>query len=132
MPLYVQIVNNEVKQCWDTLPPDGVGNNGWKNAVEVRPNITEHRQEYTAHSFDITKDPVQIVYGISDIKVDDRKAGMKVAAGMAYRQEMQKQMQMMDPMAYDPVKLQTVKDSIAPKVAAIEAATTHDELDTLM
>ena len=130
MPLYVQIVNNEVKQCWDTLPPGGVGNNGWKNAVEVRSNIIEHRQEYTAHTFDLTKDPVEIVYNVIDITVDDRKVGMKMNANTALQQEMQKQM--MNPMAYDPVKLQEAKDSVAPKVAAIEAATTHDELDALM
>ena len=130
MPLYVQIVNNEVKQCWYTLPPDGVGNNGWKNAVEVRPNIIAHRQDYTAHTFDLTKDPVEIVYNVVDITVDDRKVGMRMNANTAFQQEMQKQM--MDPTAYDPVKLQAAKDSIALKVAAIDAATTHDDLDALI
>ena len=130
MSFYVQIVNNEVKQCWDTLPPGGVGNNGWKNAVEVRPNIIAHRQTYTAHTFDLTKDPVEIVYNVIDITVDDRKVGMRTNTNMAFQQEMQKQT--MDPMAYDPVKLQEAKDSIAPKIAAIDAATTHDDLDALI
>lgn len=130
MPLYVQIQNNEVKQCWDTPPPDGVGNNGWKNAVEIRPAIIPYRQDYTAHIFDLTKDPVEIIYNSFDISVADRKIGMKSNAETGYQQEMQNQM--MDPMTYDPVKLQAAKDSIAPKVAAIEAATTHDELDALM
>ena len=130
MPLYVQIVNNVVKQCWDTPPPDGVGNNGWKNAVEVRPNIIANRQDYTAHTFDLTKDPVEIVYNVVDITVDDRKVGMRMNANAAFQREMQKQM--MDPTAYDPVKLQEAKDSVAPKIAAIDAATTHDDLDALM
>jgi hypothetical protein len=42
------------------------------------------------------------------------------------------QKQMNDPTAYDPVKLQAAKDAVAPKIAAIEAATTHDELDALL
>ena len=37
-----------------------------------------------------------------------------------------------DPSKYDPVALQAAKDEIAPKQAAIEACTTHDELDALM
>ena len=76
MPLYVQILNNEVKHCWDSLPPCGVGNDGWKNAVEVRPSITPHRQDYTSHVFDVTTDPVQIVYGIRDIAVNELDALM--------------------------------------------------------
>ncbi len=126
--LYVKVVNNEVTQCWDTQPP--AGESGWRSAVEVRPAIIAHRQGYTAHTFDLSTDPVGIVYGTYDITVADRKAGMKMNASMGYQQEMQKQM--MDPMAYDPVKLQAAKDAVAPKVAAIEAATTHDELDALM
>ena len=130
MPLYVQIQNNEVKQCWDTPPPVGVGNDGWMNAIEVRPAIIPHRQDYTAHTFDLTKDPIEIVYNVVDISVADRKVGMKANAEMAYQQEMQNQM--MDSMAYDPIKLQAAKDSISPKISAIEFATTHDELDALM
>ena len=130
MALYVQIVNNEVKQCWDTLPPAGVGNDGWKSAVEVRPAITAHRQGYTAHTFNLTTDPVQIVYGTYDISVADRKNGMKANANIGFQQEMQKQMN--DPAAYDPAKLQAAKNAIAPKITAIEAAATHDELDALL
>ena len=44
MTHYVQVVGNEIKQVWDTPPSEGVGNNGWRNAVEVRPAITAHRQ----------------------------------------------------------------------------------------
>ena len=130
MTHYVQIVNNEVKQCWDTLPPAGVGNDGWKNAVEVRPAITAHRQGYTAHRFDLNTDPVQIIWDTYEISVDDRKGGMKQNANSGFQQEMQRQMN--DPSTYDPAKLQAANDAVAPKIAAIEAATSHDDLDALM
>jgi hypothetical protein len=126
--LYVKVENDVVTKCWDTQPP--AGESGWRSAVEVKPEITAHRQGYTAHTFDLSTEPVGIVYGVYDIEVDDRKNGMKMGAAMAYQQEMQTQM--MDPMAYDPVKLQAAKDAVAPKIVAIEAATTHDELDALM
>jgi len=130
MALYVQVIDNEVKQCWDSLPPDGIGNNGWKNAVEVRPSIKAHHQGYTAHVFNLETDPVQIVYGTYEIEVADRKNQMKANANFGFQQEMRKQMN--DPSTYDPAKLQAAKDAVAPKIAAIEAATSHDDLDALM
>jgi hypothetical protein len=130
MTHYVQVVGNEVKQVWDTPPAEGVGNNGWKNAVEVRPAITAHRQGYTAHRFDLTTDPVQIIWDTYDIPVADRKAGMIANANMGFQMEMQRQA--MNPANYDPAALAAAQAAIAPKVAAINAATTHDDLDALL
>ena len=130
MSLFVQIVAGAVVQCWDTPPPDGVGNNGWKNAVEIRPNITANRQGYTAHTFDLSTDPVQIVYGTFDISVDERKGGMKANAGFEFQRVIQEQAR--DPSKYDPAAVAAAQAAIAPKILAIDAATSHDELDALM
>jgi hypothetical protein len=130
MTHYVQVVGNEVKQVWDTPPAEGVGNNGWKNAVEVRPAITAHRQGYTAHRFDLATDPVQIIWDTYNITVADRKAGMIANANMGFQMEMQRQA--MNPANYDPAALAAAQAAIAPKVAAINAATTHDDLDALL
>ena len=130
MTHYVQVVGNEVKQVWDTPPAEGVGNNGWKNAVEVRPAITAHRQGYTAHRFDLATDPVQIIWDTYNITVADRKAGMIANANMGFQMEMQRQA--MNPANYDLAALAAAQAAIAPKVAAINAATTHDDLDALL
>jgi hypothetical protein len=127
MSLYVRIENGEVKDCWDT-PPDN--REGWKNAIEVKPTITLHRQYYTAHTFDITKDPVEIVYGVGDVTVADRKEQMKQQAQMVFNRLFREQAE--NPSTYDPVALQAAKDAVAPKQAAIDACTTHDELDALL
>ena len=127
MSLYVRIENGEVKDCWDT-PPDG--RPGWKSAIEVKPAITPHRQYYTGHTFDLTKDPVEIVYGVADVTVDSRKEQMKQQAGVAFNILFRQQAQ--NPSTYDPVALQAAKDGVAPKQAAIDACTTHDELDALI
>ena len=127
MSLYVRIEDGEVKDVWDT-PPDS--RPGWKNAIEVRPTITPHRQNYTGHTFDLTKDPVEIVYGAVDVTVDGRKEHMKQQAAMAFNNLFIQQAE--NPSTYDPVALQAAKDSIAPKQAAIDACTTHDELDALI
>lgn len=130
--LYVQVVNGEVKQCWDTVPPEGVGNNGWKNAIEVRPAIIPNRQGYTAHTFDLTKDPVEIVWGTFDITVDERKSGMKSNAGFEFQRIAQEQAQAaVNGGVYDAAAVAAAQAAMTAKQAAIDACTTHDELDAL-
>jgi len=129
MALYVQVVNNQVVQCIDTTPPEPVGTAGWFNAVEVRPSIVANRQGYTAHTFDTTKNPVEIVYGTFDIAVDDRKAGMIQNANFAVSQLLQQMAR--DPSTFDAAKVATEQATAQSKIAAIEAATTHDELDAI-
>lgn len=128
MALFVRIQNNAVTDCWDTPPP--AGQDGWKSAVEVRPAITAHRQGYTAHTFDLSTDPVQIVYGTYDISVDDRKNGMKANAGFAF--QMVVNQQALNPETYDAAAIETARQAMVAKQAAIEAATTHDQLDVLL
>jgi hypothetical protein len=128
MSLHVRIQNNKVTDVWDTLPP--ANEDGWKDAIEVRPEIIPHRQGYTAHVFDITKTPVEIVYGTFDITVEERKSGMISNASFSYQQVMQEQAR--DPLKYDPQAVAAAQAAVAPRVALIEAATTHDELDALM
>ena len=130
MTHYVQVLNGEVKQVWDTPPNEGVGNNGWKNAVEVRPAITAHRQGYTAHRFDTSTDPVQIIWDTFDISVADRKNGMKSGAGFEFQQVVNQQAR--NPETYDAAAIETARQAMITKQAAIEAATTHDQLDALL
>ena len=127
MSLNVRIENGEVKDVWDT-PIDS--REGWKSAIEVKPAITPHRQYYTGHTFDLTKDPVEIVYGVADVAVADRKEQMKQNAQMAFNRLFREQAE--NPSTYDPVALQAAKDAVAPKQAAIDACTTHDQLDALL
>lgn len=90
MSLFVQVVNEEVKQVWDTQPP--AGEEGWKSAVEVKPDLTAERQVYDGHTFDISVDPVQIVYAVRDLTVDERKGSLIGAAQAAYRTVVQAEM----------------------------------------
>jgi len=127
MSLYVQIVDNQMAQCIDTMPPAPIGTDGWKNAVEMRLAITAHRQGYTGHTFDLTSDPVQIVYETYDITVDERKSGMKSNANFAVQQLLQVGVENIDLEA-----IAAAKAEISVKQAAIDACTTHDELDALL
>ena len=129
MTHFVQILNGEVKQVWDTAPSEGVGNNGWKNAVEVRPAITAGRQGYTAHRYDLNTNPVQIIWDTYDISVADRKGGMSSNAGFEFQQVVNQQAR--NPATYDAAAIETARLAMVAKQAAIDACTTHDQLDAI-
>ena len=60
MSLYVRVIDGEVIQVWDTPPPER--ETGWRAAVEVRPEITDGREAYDGHTFDLTSDPVDCLW----------------------------------------------------------------------
>ena len=130
MSLFAKVVNDEVTQVWDTQPP--AGESGWKSAVEVKPAITANRQSYDGHTFDVSVDPVQIVYAVKDITVDDRKGSLIGAAKGTYSQVANEQARLeAEDASGDTAAVSTAKDVKDASIAAINACTTHDELDAL-
>ena len=129
MALYVQVVNGQMAQCWDTTPPVPVGQDGWKNAVEIKPTPTPYRQGLNGPVYDCSKDPVEIVWTVFDIAVADRKVGMIANANFAVSQLLQGMSR--DPSTFNADTIHTAQADAATKIAAIEAATTHDELDAI-
>ena len=133
MSLFVQVVNEEVKQVWDTQPPAGEA--GWKSAVEVKPDLTADRQTYDGHTFDISVDPVQIVYAVRDLTVDERKGSLIGQAQATYRTavqaEMNKEIDEFPSTQYDAAAVAAAQDTYEARVTAVNAATTHDEVDAL-
>ena len=73
---------------------------------------------------------MQIIWDTYDFTVDERKGTMRMHAQAAFMTELN--LQRVDAMAYDPAKLLALKEAIAPRIAAIDAATTHEELDALL
>jgi hypothetical protein len=130
MSLFVKVENEEVTQVWDTQPPEG--EYGWKSAVEVRPEITDGKQIYTAHTFDLTADPVQIVYGVENLTVAQRKQGLIGQANSEYQQVANEQTQLeVTDASGDAAAVSTAKDAKDASIAAINGCTTHAHLDAL-
>jgi hypothetical protein len=131
MSLFVKVENDEVTQVWDTQPP--LDEAGWKSAIEVRPDITDGKQIYTAHTFDLTADPVEIVYGVEDLTIAQRKEGLIGQANSEYQQVANEQTQLeVTDASGDAAAVSTAKDVKDASIAAINACTTHDELDALV
>ena len=130
MSLFVKVENEEVTQVWDTPPPAGEA--GWQSAVEVRPSITDGKQIYTAHTFNLTVDPVQIVYGVENLTVAQRKEGLISQAKSTYQQVANEQTQLeADDASGDAAAVSTAKDAKDQNIGAINACSTHEDLDGL-
>tara|TARA_R110002110_G_scaffold84266_3_gene218959 strand:+ start:1663 stop:2061 length:399 start_codon:yes stop_codon:yes gene_type:complete len=130
MSLYVRVIDGEVIQVWDTPPPER--ETGWRAAVEVRPEITAGRESYDGHTFDLTSDPVEIVYGVRDLTVDDHKGSSINKIKYEYERVADEQTQLElygDGMDMDIlIAAKTAKDA---KLVDINACTTHDDIDAL-
>lgn len=130
MSLFVKVVNEEVREVWDTQPPAGEAN--WYAAIEVRPEITDGKQIYTGHTFDLTTDPVQIVYGVNNLTVDQRKSNLISKAKGAYQEVANDQTRLeTEDGSGDAAVLSEAKNVKDTKITAINACTTHDQLDNL-
>ena len=126
MSLYVRIENGEVKNCQDKTDDKP----GWKSAVEVRPTIIPHRQVHSNHIFDLTKDPVEIIYLIEDVEVNLRKDTLKSKSEFLFNQIVQIQ-GVLDKSQYNAEAIETARQQMNTKIASIDACTTHDQLDAL-
>mgnify|MGYP003654428564 FL=1 len=130
MSLFVKVENEEVTQVWDTQPP--AGESGWQSAVEVRPSITDGKQVYTGHTFDLSADPVQIVYGVQDLTIAQRKEQLIGKAKSAYQQVANEQTRLeTDDGSGDAALVSDAKDAKDQNIAAINACSTHADLDGL-
>jgi len=130
MSLFVKVVNEEVREVWDTQPPAGEAN--WYAAIEVRPEITDGKQIYTGHTFDLTTDPVQIVYGVNNLTVDQRKSNLISKAKGAYQEVANDQTRLeTEDGSGDAAVLSEAKNVKDTKITAINACTTHDQLENL-
>jgi hypothetical protein len=128
--LFVKIINDAVAQVWDTQPPAGEA--GWKSAIEVRPIIDFTRFCYTQHTFDLAKDPVEIVWGTREITVDERKGAMQGTARSEYERIANEELRKdIDGGDSDVAVVQAASAAYKAKVAQIDAATTHEELDAI-
>jgi hypothetical protein len=133
---WIQVKNGEVKQVWDYAPDASrrAAESGWREAVEVKPDLVDNREIITTHSFDLDADPAQIVWAKRELTVDERKGALIGQAKAEFQQvvDAQLQVEMADDDAsgdLDAVSAaKAVKDA---RIAAINAATTHDEVDAL-
>ena len=133
---WIQVKNGEVKQVWDYKPDASrmAAESGWRAASEVKPDLVDNREIMTTHSFDLDADPAQIVWGKRELTVDERKGALRSQANAEFQAVVDAEVaiEMADDDASGDLEAvsaaKAVKDA---RIAAINAATTHDEVDAL-
>jgi hypothetical protein len=132
--LNIKIVDGQVKEVWDNPPPEG--EEGWVQAVEVYPELIPHRQIYNGHTFDLTKDPVEIVWAVRDVSVEERRDSLKGHAAFLFKEvvkkEMDKEVDNFPETQYNAGTVDAARIEFENKVNALDACTTHEELDALL
>jgi uncharacterized small protein (DUF1192 family) len=131
----VRVQDGKVTDVWDTPAPEG--QSGWSEAVEITPDLTPNREILTTHHIDITKNPIEIVWGKRDLTVEERKDSLIGQANFTVTM-LENQLQMAtnmnntDRIAELTAEIATATAARDTKVAAVNAATTHEEVDALM
>lgn len=130
---WVRVEDGKVKDVWDTTPDNRPG---WKEAVEIHPDISgRDREIITGHTIDITKTPVEIVYSKRDVSAQERIDSYVSHARIEYEmvvreQEMRKNLNNPE-MPFDQDAIDAAAATRDARIAALEACTTHDEIDAL-
>jgi hypothetical protein len=131
---WIRVQGGKVTQVWDTQPPVET-ESGWKEAIEIHPDLVPNREYVTHHTIDHNKTPAEIIWHKTELTVDDRKGGLIGAAKGEFQrvvnEETQKQLGDNPAEVYDPAAVEAAKVAMEAKIVAVNAATTHEDLDAL-
>jgi hypothetical protein len=134
---WIRVKNGQVTDVWDYRPSDDklAKEPGWREAVEVHPDIVPNREIYTTHHFNIDAEPAQIVWGSREVSVEERQEMLISAQKAAYtavvNAEAAKEVNDNPDDFYDAAVAAAAKATRDANIVAITAASTHDELDAL-
>jgi hypothetical protein len=131
MAKYIRVENNEVVECLDYLPPNASGD--WREAIEIDPEMTIGRQIRGTHSFDLTKTPVEIVWSVIDLTIEERKqtllAKLELISYKIVHDELIKEF---DGQSSDFALVQSSIDAYRQKRSGLLALETHEEIDAFV
>jgi hypothetical protein len=132
----VRVQNGQVTDVWDTPAPEG--QDGWSPAVEITPDLTENREIITTHTIDITKNPIEIIWSKRELTVDERKGSLISQANFAVTM-IESQIEMKKDIPDFAGEVATLEEQLPSarttrdaRVAQVEAAVTHEDVDALM
>jgi hypothetical protein len=134
---WIRVKNGQVKDVWDYKPSaDKLASEpGWREAVEVMPDLVANREMMTTHHFNIDVEPAQIVWGKRDIEVDERKDGLRGSAKAEFKAvvdaEVAKETDQYPETQYDAAVVDAARVVFEARMDEIAAATTHEAVDAL-
>ena len=131
MATHVRIENNEVVECLGYLP-NRPGD--WREAIDIEPTLNPTRQIRGSHTFDISKNPVEIVWGVIDLSPEDRRMTIRnkliAELKIKVREEMDKEFT--DGDVANMTLVNSLMEQIRSKNQEIDALVTHEQIDEYM
>jgi len=134
---WIRVKNGQVTDVWDYKPSaDKLASEpGWREAVEVMPDLVPNREMVTTHHFNIDVEPAQIVWGKRDIEVEERKDGLRAQAKAEFKvvvdAEVAKETDQYPETQYDAAVVDAARVVFEARMDAIDAAVTHEDVDAL-
>jgi hypothetical protein len=130
MSKYVRVENDQVVECLDYLPANHQGD--WREAVDVIPSLIPFKQIQGPHSFDISKTPVEIVWSVIELTLDERKQTIFNMTTADLQNQIEKQLNKDLSNPSENINFQLVEslvNQIRSKKFEIDAIQTHEEMD---
>jgi hypothetical protein len=132
---WVRVENNAVVECLDYNPQR---EGDWREAVHAPINLIPNRQVLDGHWFDTSKTPVEIVWNVKDVTVEDRRQSVFQNLTSSLTQSLDEEFQK-EKICYCSDHTGCCTDTIREKLDMIKqkrdeilALSTHDEIDQYM
>ena len=108
---------------------------GWREAVEIIPDLVPNREIMTTHQINIDVEPAEIVWSKRELEVGERKDGLVSVAKAAFKAvvdaEIAKETDQWPETQYDAAVVEAARAVYEVRRNAIEAAVTHEDVDAL-
>lgn len=134
---WIRVVDNNVLEVWDHKPSQEIldSQSGWREAVQITPEIDPMREYINGHVIDIIPVPAEIRWLVAYLTVDDRKGMLIGRADFNYQQvittEMNKEIDPDPDSHMDMAVVQAANTAYTARVAQVNACTTQEELDAI-
>ena len=134
---WIRVKNGKVTDVWDYKPSAEklASESGWREAVEIMPDLVANREIMTTHQINIDVEPAEIVWSKRELEVDERKDGLRLQAKAAFKavvdSETAKETDQWPETQYDAAVVEAARAAFEARRTAIAAATTHEEVDAL-
>jgi hypothetical protein len=122
---------------WNYKPSDDklATESGWREAVEIFPEVVSGREIITTHHIDIEVVPAQIIWSKRGLDVEERKEVLRSQAKDAFKAvvdaEIAKEIDEWPETQYDAAAVEAARVLFEACMIEVDAATTHDALDGL-
>jgi hypothetical protein len=122
---------------WDYKPSAEklASESGWREAVEIMPDLVDNREIITTHQIDIDVEPAQIVWSKRELEVDERKSGLESQAKASSRlwsmRRLPRKLTQYPETQYDAAVVDAARIVFEARMDEIAAATTHEAVDAL-